>query len=154
MGVVERLGDGGHQIRRPRVGGPVVPDDHREVAPLDELRDDVGEAVLRPAQVIDRDDVRVVEPREVAGFLQVGVHVLGSRDPLGPCDLDRDRPVKVVVVGQVDSPEASLAQDPEEPIAADPLRWLERGLHRRLGRRCLLGSHRRAALRSIVRECP
>ena len=53
--------------------------------PVDELRDDVAEAVVGPAHVVDRDDVRVVELGEDAGLGQVRLDVLGpaTRSGLG-----------------------------------------------------------------------
>ena len=60
----------------------------RQVAALDVLRDDVAEAVVGAAHVMDRHDVRVVEVGEDAGFGQVGFGVLGAGDALRVRHLD------------------------------------------------------------------
>ena len=65
VGVVQRLGDRRHQLRRLPEGQPALPQPLRQVAALDVLRDDVAEAVVGPADVVDRDDVGVVELGEV-----------------------------------------------------------------------------------------
>ena len=85
VGVVQRLGDRRHQLRRLPEGRPALPQPLRQVAALDVLGDDVAEAVVGPAHVVDRDDVRVVELGEGAGLGQVGLDVLGpaTRSGLG-----------------------------------------------------------------------
>ena len=77
VGVVQRLGDGRHQLGRLAERRPALPQPLGQVAPLDVLRDDVAEPVVGPAHVVDRDDVRVVEPGEGAGLGQVGLDVPG-----------------------------------------------------------------------------
>ena len=94
---------------------PALPQPLRQVAALDVLGDDVAEAVVGPAHVVDRDDVRVVEPGEDPGLGQVGLDVLGAGDPLGVGHLDRHRAVEVVVVGQVDPSRTRL-----DPAAGSP----------------------------------
>ena len=85
-------------------GHPALTQPLRQVAALDVLGDDVAEAVVGAADVVDRDDVGVVELGEDLGLGQVGLDVLGAGDPLGVGHLDRHRPVEVVVLGQVDRP--------------------------------------------------
>ena len=58
VGVVQRLGDRRHQLGRLPKGQPALPHPLRQVAALDVLGDDVAEAVVGPADVVDRDDVR------------------------------------------------------------------------------------------------
>ena len=83
MGVVEGLGHRRHQSRRIPVREGRLLDPVRQVAPLDELGDDVAEAVLGTPHVVDRDDARVVEPGDGAGLGQIRLDVLGAGDPLG-----------------------------------------------------------------------
>ena len=80
-----------------------------EVTPLDVLGDDVAEAVLGAADVVDWDDARVVEMGQSAGLAQVLLDVVGAGDALGAGDFDGHVPVEILVVGEVDAPEASLA---------------------------------------------
>ena len=61
----------------------------------------------------------MVEPGEDAGLGQVGLDVLGAGDSLRVGHLDRHRAVEVVVLGEVDPPEAALAEQPDHPVAAD-----------------------------------
>ena len=61
MGVVQRLGDHRHQLAPTRERRPALLHPLGQVAPLDVLRDDVTEAVVGPADVVDRHDVRVFE---------------------------------------------------------------------------------------------
>ena len=61
-----------------------------------------------------------------AGLGQVRLDVLRAGDPLGVGDLDRDRAVELVVVGEVDPPESPLAQPPDHPVAADRAAIAER----------------------------
>ena len=64
------------------------------------------------------------------GLGQVGLDVPGAGDPLGVGHLDRDRPVELVVMGQVDRPEPASAQPPDHPIAADGRGKVALVLHR------------------------
>ena len=58
----------GDQLRRLPERRPALPEPVRQVAPLDVLGDDVAEAVLGAADVVDRHDVGVVQPGEGAGL--------------------------------------------------------------------------------------
>ena len=128
---------------------PALPHPLGQVAALDVLRDDEAEAVVGPADVVDRDDVRVVEPGQGAGLGQVGLDVLGAGDPLGVGHLDRDRAVELVVAGQVDPPESPLAQPPDHPVAADRRRDRHRHGHRPGRTRSLRGPRSRRVRRRI-----
>ncbi len=95
-------------------------DPDRQVAALHQLGDHEAETNLRATDVEDRNDVRVVQPGEDAGFVQVGFHILGLTDPLGVRHLDGDRSVEVIIVRQVDSPEPALTETADDPVAPDP----------------------------------
>ena len=90
-----------------------------EVGAVDVLRDDEAGELLGAADIEDGNDVRVVEVGDGAGFGQVGFGVFGAGDQLAMRHLDGDRPLQLVVVGQVDQAEAALAQEPFDPIATD-----------------------------------
>ena len=70
---------------------------------------------------MDRDDVRVVQAGQDAGFGQVRLDILRPGDPLRVGDLDGHRAVEVVIMGQIDAPEAALTQEPDHPVTIDLL---------------------------------
>src|SRR5262249_16348241 len=105
-----------------------LPDPGGQVAALDELRDDEAEPVLGAAGVVDGDDVRVVQAGENTGLGQVGFNILGAFDPAGVRHLDGDLTPQFLVHGQVDPPAAALAQQPLDPVAANPLGQGRRGV--------------------------
>ena len=74
---------------------------------------------LGAANVVDGDNARVVELGQGAGLAQVLLGVVGAPDALGAGDLDGHVPVEINVAGEVDAPEASLAEPPDDPVAAD-----------------------------------
>ena len=126
MRVMERLGDGRHQSGRFDEAGPRLLKKPDEVGPLDELRDDEAEAVLGPADVEDGDDVRMTERGERARFREKRLGILGPGDATGERHLDRDRPVEIVVVREVDPAEASFAEDLHDAISADAIGLIDR----------------------------
>ena len=81
MSMVQRTGDHRHQLDRLPERRPALPQPLGQVASLDVLRDHVAEAVVGPAHVVDRDDVRVVELGQGAGLGQVSLDVTGARRP-------------------------------------------------------------------------
>ena len=106
----------------------------RQVAPVHVFGHDVTSAVVGPAHVVDRHDVRVGEPGDDPGFVEVrlDVHGPGRLDVEG--DLDGDVPVELRVVGQVDPTETALAQDPDHAVSADVGRGRLRAVRRRVAR--------------------
>ena len=81
MSVVQRLGDDRRQLGRLAERRPALPQPLGQVAALDELRDHVAEAVVGPAHVVDRHDVRVVELGQGAGLGQVEPRRRRARRP-------------------------------------------------------------------------
>ena len=118
-GVVERLDHQGHDLRRLPEGRPTLLEPLREVAPGDVLGDDVAEAVVGPAHVVDRDDVRMVQPGEGAGLGQVRSDAHLTDDPLRVGHLDRHGAVELVILSQIDLAEATLAQQSDQPVPTD-----------------------------------
>ena len=57
-------------------------------------------------------NVGVIEMGDGAGFGQIGLGVLRLRDQSGMRHLDGDQPVQLLVAGQIDHPETTLAQEP------------------------------------------
>jgi hypothetical protein len=128
VGVMQGVGDRGDQFRRIPEGRTTLTDPDRKVAALHQLGDHEAETILRATDVMDRNDVRVVQPGEDTGFVQVGFHILGMTDTLGVRHLDGDRSVEVIIVRQVDSPEPALAETADDPVAPDPGGIMGRGL--------------------------
>src|SRR5262249_35739819 len=83
---------------------------------------DKAGAVLGAADIENRDDVRMVEAGDGAGFGQVGFGVTRPSDKPGVRHLDGHEPLQLLVVGQVDDAEATLAQDFLHPVATNLLR--------------------------------
>jgi hypothetical protein len=122
MSGVQRPGHHRHQFHGFRHGRPVVLDPLRQRAAFDVLRHDEKGAILGAAHVMHGNDMRVVEAGDGAGFGQVGFGVFGPGNKSGVRHLDGDRPLQLLVVGQVDDTEAASAQDSLHPVAADALR--------------------------------
>ena len=81
------------------------------------------------ADVVDGHDVRVVEVGDGAGFGQIGLGVFGPGNEPAVRHLDGHEPLQLLVVGQVDAPEAALAQDSLDAVATDApglIVWLVR----------------------------
>src|SRR5262245_60528972 len=87
------------------------------------------------ANIVDRDDARVVEPGQGAGLAQELLDIVGAGDAPGAGDFDGHGSVEVIVPGEVDAPEASLAEPPHDPVAADDWGIAPRKLVRCLSRR-------------------
>jgi hypothetical protein len=61
----------------------------------------------------------MVELGQSAGLAQVFLDVVGAGDAPGAGDLDRHGSVEIIVPRGVDAPEASLAEPPDNAVAAD-----------------------------------
>ena len=114
----ERVGDAGQELdalaptafRRAR---PVL-----ERAAVDELAHDVLAAAVL-ADVVHRDDVRVLERRRRRGFLPKAA----LRVVVGDCvaqELDRDGPVELRVEAAIDRPAAAAAEQRVDAVMAEP----------------------------------
>src|SRR5690348_13233304 len=75
---------------------------------------------------MDRHNVRMVEARNDAGFLEVRLDICWASHPLRVGHLDRNGSVQFVVVGEINPPETALTQNPGDPVTTDPLRELLR----------------------------
>jgi hypothetical protein len=103
--------------------------------PLDQLHGDVGLA-LGFADLVDRADVRMVQLRGEARFLdQAGSSGLVGQG-LGGQDLQCDIPVELLVMGAIDHAHATGAKLLENPVMAERLTNHRKGVHTR-------GRHRR-----------
>jgi len=80
---------------------------------------DVAEAVIGSSRVIDRNDVGMVECGDDARLAQIRLHIIRLDDALGVGNLDRHRAGELVVVSEIDPPEAALTQAADHKIAAD-----------------------------------
>ena len=87
--------------------------------PLDQLHDEVGPAGFCGAGVVHLGNVRVVHHGQGLTLgLEAGDHLLGVHAQLD--DLQGDRPLdRVLLLGQIDGAEPTLAEQLEELVAAD-----------------------------------
>ena len=110
-----RLGDEARGSPRRERAAP--PDDGGEVLALDQLHDDE-----RPdrvgAEVVHRDDARMVQRRRGLGLVPEALDEVGVGAVLGPEDLDRDVALELVVAGPVDGRHAALSEQLDQPVPA------------------------------------
>ncbi len=104
--------DGERVARAHRPRGEAV----RERLAAEQLEDEVG-AVLRSADVAERDDVRVREPRRDLGLPQE-LLLARRRGGAGAHRLERDRSAAPEVARLPDDAEAAAADLPQERVAA------------------------------------
>jgi hypothetical protein len=98
----------------------VSPQDRTEVAPLDELHDDIG-ATFVLANVINSNDVRSGERRGRASFTSKrGRKVLVGRDACID-ELERYVSVELLVVGSINGRHAAAANLVQDAIATGDL---------------------------------
>ncbi len=98
------------------------PADHRgQRLPLHELHGEEA-ALEQVADLVDRDDVRVVERRRGARFLLEAPDRVGVAGERGPQQLHRDLAAKPGVVRQVDLAHPAAADQRQHLVGADPCR--------------------------------
>ena len=83
-----------------------------------------GEHRAGTAHIINGDDVRVLQAGDDTGFGEVGFCLCGAGNTLSMRSFDGHRPVQLVVVGRIDPPEPTFAQDFVDPVATDLLRQI------------------------------
>src|SRR5262245_6524147 len=83
------------------------------------------------------------------GFMssEIRLDILGTGDPFRFRNLDRNRTVEVVVLGQINPSEPALAQQSDHPVAAD----FEGIAERERNRRTVLGSLTALGFRQALR---
>ena len=102
-----------------------------EAAATDELEEEVRPFFLL-ADGIDRDDVRVTEPRDGLGLGAEPIAVLGIGVTALEHHLDRHETAELRVAGLVDDAHAAASQDREHLVIADTIRRRDFGLDRRI----------------------
>ncbi len=107
----------------------------RQVAAFDELRDHEAEPIFRATHVMDRHDMRMIQPGEDSSFGQISLDILGASDPLRVRHLDGNRTIKIVIMTKIDPPESTLTETPDDPVTPDLLAIAVRGAFRSLIRR-------------------
>ena len=85
---------------------------------LDELRDEEPRAVVI-ADLVDGEDVRMIERRSGARFVQEAAHPLRIAGELRPQHLERDRPSQRRIDGLVDLTHPAAAEQVLNLVAAD-----------------------------------
>ncbi len=118
MRVSERVGDGGDNRHSLLPRGRVVFQPVRQILAVEIVGDDEDLAVLR-ADVVHRHDSRVAQPGKPPRLLQQTVGLGGRSLGAAAKDLDRDRPVELAVVTQIDRSKAALSQHLPHLVAAE-----------------------------------
>ena len=121
MGIVQRLRDGRDQVSCLRNGKRRLLHPFRQRLSLDKLRDDVARKFLGAADIVNRDNIRVIEAGDGARFGEIRFGILGIQDEFAMGNLDRDQALQSVVAGQIDDAEAALAQHVLNQIAANDI---------------------------------
>jgi hypothetical protein len=122
VGVVQRLGHRRHQLDRFVDRQPGLLEPRGEVGAVDVLRDDVAGAACGAADIEDRNNLRVIEVGDGAGFGQVGFGGFGAIHQLAMRHVDGDKPLQLVIVGEIDEAEATVTEDFFNAVATDVLR--------------------------------
>jgi hypothetical protein len=97
---------------------------------VDKLTDEIAMTV-RVAEVIERDDRRVLQSRDVPRLGEKSGHCLIRLQAVGARHLDSDRPVDFVVVRELDDTEPAASEPAAHAIAAEVSRWLSGSLRDR-----------------------
>ena len=148
MSVVQGFGDCCHQFRRLVKTGASFPDFRRQVATPDVLGHDEAKTVVGASHVVDRHNMRMIETRKDAGFVQVCLDIFGARNPLRVRHLDRNRTLEVIVVCQVDPSETALTQGSDDWVTPDLLWKFLRCIFSRAG--CVVLANRPVVMVWVV----
>ncbi len=165
VGVGQRIGQSRRDPGRLRPVRAVIPQPPAEIGAFEEVRDDVDLSPVQ-ADVVDRHDAGVAQPREPAGLLEeplcLGLRHLGAAAE----DLDGHGPVELRVVAQVHRAEAAGPQDVAHLVTAEgsrrgrgvppssPARPADRGVRSVVRSDSLPGSGLpKAGLRSAESDC-
>ena len=127
-----------HQLHRLTNRHPRPLQPLRQAASLDVLRHDVRQILRRPADVVHRHDVSVIQLRDDPRLHRAALHVLGCQPPTRMRDLDRHPTLQKLVVSQVHYPKPTRSQFPFDLVTAQPQRrvhLLHRCQRHRLGQR-------------------
>jgi hypothetical protein len=117
---LQRRGDlAGDRQRARRRQRAVVVHHLAEGAPLQELHDEVVQAVVGLAEVGDVHDVRVPDLVDRPGLLEEARHELGVRAHVGVQDLDGHPLADGRMDAEVHRPHAAAGQRALHPVAAD-----------------------------------
>ena len=129
MGVVHRIGDPPCQ-RQPeadllglRGGRPLGQILVQRVAP-DQLHGEEVLAVLGTSRLVDGADVRVLQPGEGLRLALEHPDPGVVHERAAANDLDRHLSLRAGLLRLVDDPHAALAQHAQDPVLADPFRYL------------------------------
>jgi hypothetical protein len=147
VGVVHSPRHRGHQPRRGTVVGRQPRRLRRQAAPLDQLHREVVLALVL-ADLVDRDDVRMVE---VGGRLRLGVkalHVGGGGQLAGQDHLERHEPVQAPLAGLVNDAHATAGDLFQQLVVAEVADSTQRR-----GARCFAGTQSGGQGRAWGRGC-
>ncbi len=122
VGIVQRVGHDRHNFDGPIQAEGGFSELLCEVSPFDKPRDNEKGMLGCAADVINRDDVRMLEIGDGASFGKIGVDILGSGDPLRMRHLNGHGSTQLLVTRKVDETKASLAEKLLNSIASDSFR--------------------------------
>ena len=118
VGMVKGLCDDCQQLRRCIMAWAILFDAISERLPFDELGDNVDRAVFRSARVIHWDNIRMIQAGDRAGFGQILFGIFRLLESFSGGNLDGDLSLKLLVVGQINSPKRSFTQHTLQSIPA------------------------------------
>src|SRR5207248_1721256 len=107
MSMMQGLGRTGDDLDRFLARRSDVLDARAEVDALDELRNDKTESVVRPAEIVDRNDAGVVQAGQGTSFGQIKFDVFRRAHAVAVRHLDRYVALQLVVEPFVDNSEAA-----------------------------------------------
>src|SRR5207244_2391520 len=85
---------------------------------------DVAQAVVGAAKIVDRNDMRVIQAGQNTGLGQKSLDLFRLRYPMAMRHLDSHHAPQVVVIALVDNPEASFAEFPRDAVTAQRSRLI------------------------------
>ncbi len=151
VGMVRRLGNPRQQARQGSERRPLGLEDVGEVAPLDVLEDDEEPALAVMSDVIDPDDPRMGQAPGHASLGLEGGDLPRVAERARVEDLDRHRPVELVVARHVHPAEPAGVLQGDDRVSAEPLGQRSGRIRRRAGRAVVfLGVVQVAAGRAVA----
>ena len=97
VGVVQGVGDARRQLRRLAKAGPPGLEARRQRLALDELLDEVEQALVGLPRLVQRHQAGVLQPGRAARLAREAVRLLAAGQAAGPEQLDRDGPAQLGV---------------------------------------------------------
>ena len=119
--VREGVGNGRDGARRFLEIGPALLQVRKQAGPGKQRRDDVAMLAFDP-RIEHGDDARMLQPGELAGFLDERRAAFRGVRPSDVSDLDRDRPIQLAIETFVHGGEPSASDGATNDVAPEPAR--------------------------------